>query len=361
MTYRLGFAMAQVAGHATHSRNLRRVADADDSIEATWSEIAYHRPGGWVERVAGRLGKGQALRPVVDMFNGLGSASFDAILVNTPLVGLYPQRILDAPMMVDFDSTPALLAQMEEYDRPERNGLAARAKGAVEDRFWERATLLQSWSEWAKASAVDDYGFSADRIIVNPPGVDLDLWRPRSHSDVVGRSQRILFVGGDFQRKGGEDLLEWFRRSRPGNAELHIITREHVASVDGVTVHHDLEPNSGALVELYQASDLFVLPTRAECFGIATVEAMACGLPVVVGDVGASSEIVEHGANGFLVPPKDTDALGDAITRILDEDAARQRMAARSRKIAETKFDLRRNATRTMTTLKALADGRTPA
>lgn len=358
MTYNLGFAMAQVAGHTTQFRNLRSAASADPTIEATWCEIAYHRTDGRIERVTDRLGKGQSLRPVVDMFGGLGRADVDAILVNTPLVGLYPKRILDAPIMIDFDVTPLQLAAMNEYERAAPVGFAGRIRSRVQQRLWDRVVLFQAWSEWAKESAVNDYGLSAERIMVNPPGVDLGLWTPSvtAREERPSRPHRILFVGGDFRRKGGDVLMEWFQRSRPRDVELHIVTHEHVPPVDGVSVHHDMTANSARLIELYQNCDVFVLPTRAECFGIATVEAMASGLPVVVGDVGATSEIVDHGGNGYLVRPGDIDEFGDAISKILDDDALRQRMAERSRAIAEAKFSLDANAATTLSALKGLVD-----
>ena len=67
---------------------------------------------------------------------------------------------------------------------------------------------------------------------------------------------------------------------------------------------HRAEANSPLLRQLYADADLFVMPTRAEAFGIVTVEAMASGLPVIVGDVGGGRSIVDHGKTGWLIPPR---------------------------------------------------------
>ena len=165
----------------------------------------------------------------------------------------------------------------------------------------------------------------------------------------------VLFVGGDFMRKGGDLLVDWFRTTRPADTELHLVTSKAVEPTPGIVVHADLTPNSRRLVDLYRHSDVFALPTRAECFGIATVEAMAVGLPVVVGDVGASSEIMEQGENGYLVRPGDAAELGDALTELLDDESQRRRMGRRSRSIAEHRFDVFSNATAMLDIMKRAA------
>src|SRR5206468_3105070 len=119
------------------------------------------------------------------------------------------------------------------------------------------------------------------------------LWRPptsepRQHNHVP----RILFVGGDFERKGGPLLLDWFRRAGRGRCELDVVTRAAVPSEPGVRIHRGIVGNSPEARSLFFAADVFVLPSLGECFGIASVEAMAAGLPVVTTDVGGSRDIV---------------------------------------------------------------------
>lgn len=354
MTYRIGFVMAQVAGHVTHARNLRRVVASNDRIDATWCEIAYHRDGGSIERMADIVGRGMALRPLVELRRELRGRRFDAMLVNTSAADVHQRPFLSTPTMVDFDATPLQLSRMPEYGRSLGSRPVASVRRHRKARLWNGVERLQAWSAWAKASAVEDYGVDPDRILVNPPGVDLALWSPGpiERSERPGPS-RILFVGGDFERKGGDVLLEWYRRARPRDVELHLVTRDPVEATTGVTVHADVTPNSARLVELYRSCDVFVLPSRAECFGIATVEAMATGLPVVVTDAGASGEIVQHGRNGYVVGAGRSDELGDAVSHVLRDRGGC--MGVASRAIAMERFRLETNADRTFAELERLA------
>lgn len=354
-TPRLGFVAAQVAGHVTNYRNLRRIAESDPDIEPVFVEIPYHREGGSIERFADRVGRGMILRPLVELWR-VDDRRFDAMFLNSNGAEFFPWRFHRTPTMYDFDATPVQLDAMPEYDRSLGSAPVRRTKEWLTANLWDGLARLQAWSEWAKASAVEDYGISPEKVVVNPPGVDLELWspgasQPSSDSDV----RRILFVGGDFRRKGGHVLLDWFRRSARPDVELHLVTREPVDATPGVHVYDSLQPNSAELLELYRTADVFALPTTAECFGISTVEAMASGLPVVVTTVAASPEIVDDGENGYLVPPDDSGALGSALERLLDDADLRRRMGIRSRSIAEERFDLGARARQTVASLKEIA------
>ncbi len=150
-------------------------------------------------------------------------------------------------------------------------------------------------------------------------------------------------------------LLEWHRGQNPERCELHIVTREAVEPGPGVFVYRDIQPNSDRLQRLYQTSDLFVLSSLGECFGIATVEAMGAGLPVIASDVGGTADIIEHGSNGFIVPGGDAAKLHSSIAAIMDNADLRRQMAAKSRALAEERFDLSINAKRTFEHLRGLA------
>ncbi len=358
----VGFLMDQVAGHITNYRNLRSVTDGDVSIEADWCEVHYYRAGGAIERVRERFLPfvptyltGNA-RGAFELRQGLRRRTHDVIFTNTSVAILFSRRFARTPTMYDFDSTPKQLDDMAAYTLKRDPKPIEKLKRCLMTRLFHSATLLQAWSRWAKQSAIDDYGIDEAKIIINPPGVDLDIWRPPAQQpDHTARPRRVLFVGNDFERKGGDLLLEWYRTQRPDEVELHLVTREPVASGPGIAVYHDLPPNGADLVHLYGSCDVFVLPSRGECFGIATVEAMATGLPVIASDVGGTADIVEPGRNGFIVGAGRADELSTALASILADEPRRLAMGRQSRILAEQRFDLETNGRRTLRELKRIA------
>ncbi len=359
--FRIAFVLDQVAGHVTNAQNLRRVLEDDDEIDPVWGEINYVKEGGRIERAHDHLRwlpshPFGVARGVVEQRRVLTQRPVDAIMTNTSIAHYQVGPLRRTPTLFDFDSTPVQLDRMGGYADPD-SGATAWAKLRLMRRLFHSVDINHAWSHWAQQSVIDDYGVDPNTVVVNPPGVDLARWTTHGRSpSTPGEPSRVLFVGGDFERKGGHDLLAWHASLAPGTVDLDIVTREDVSAQPGVKVHHGLQPNSAELMELYRRADVFVLPSHGECFGIATVEAMACGIPVVVSDVGGTADIVDPGENGYIVPAHDAPALGRAIEQILADPAMAAHMGRHGRSIAEERFDVSRNAKRTLELLKQLAD-----
>lgn len=363
MTYRIGFVMDQIAGHVTNYYNLRAVASSDSTIEADWYEIYYEKQGGKIEQIRNLLpfipsyvtGISRATWEIHKALRGY--QKYHALYTNASVAGFFNFVYRRIPTMIDFDSTPMQIDSMTAYTATPDPVPVAKLKWEMTRRMYQSATLLQVWSRWVKQSVVGDYGIDPAKIVINPPGVNLDYWRPHASlgKGEARRPLRVLFVGGDFRRKGGELLLEWYKGQDPRATELHVVTREPVEARPGVYVYHNMQPNTPELVQLYHEADLFVLPSLGECFGIATVEAMATGLPAIASNAGGTADIIEPGRNGFIVPVNDVSALGQAIESILGDAALRERMGVQSRVLAEERFDLTKNAQRTFGYLKQIA------
>ncbi|MDR1991088.1 MAG: N-acetyl-alpha-D-glucosaminyl L-malate synthase BshA [Acidobacteriaceae bacterium] len=92
------------------------------------------------------------------------------------------------------------------------------------------------------------------------------------------------------------------------------------------------------LVPLLSASDVFLLPSAQESFGLAALEAMACALPVVASRVGGLSELVDDGVSGFLHPPDDLAAMAESVCRLLTDAALYRAASAAARQTAEERF-----------------------
>ena len=105
----------------------------------------------------------------------------------------------------------------------------------------------------------------ADKITVIPPGVNVHEWRRPTPRVPHANPVKILFVGGDLERKGGLVLLEAFRALRHLGLELHLVTKDRLAPEPGVFVYNNLEANSQPLKDLYHTCDIFALPTFGDC------------------------------------------------------------------------------------------------
>jgi N-acetyl-alpha-D-glucosaminyl L-malate synthase BshA len=94
------------------------------------------------------------------------------------------------------------------------------------------------------------------------------------------------------------------------------------------------------LTEALRGSDVFVLPSETESFGLAALEAMACGVPVVASAVGGLAEVINHGETGFLAPLGDVDGMAARVALLLDDPALHARMSAAARQRAATLFQV---------------------
>jgi glycosyltransferase involved in cell wall biosynthesis len=264
------------------------------------------------------------------------------------------------PIVVSLDATPLNLDSVGAgYDhRPDGSGPLSRLKLGWYRSLFRRAAALTTWNQWARDSLVRDYQVDASKITVIPPVVELPPWRPIQPRETTGRPARLLFVGGNFKRKGGHVLLDAFRDVLSGRCELDVVTDGEVPGAAGlVRVHRGLTPDDPRLRRLFDEADVFVLPTLSDCMPVAIIEAMASGLPVVATDVGAIREEVEHGETGLLVPPGDAGALALAVRSLLDDPDRRRAFGVGGRRRAERLFDGGRNYRSLVDLLKRCADG----
>ena len=180
---------------------------------------------------------------------------------------------------------------------------------------------------------------------------------PAAHDGAL----HVLFVGGDLERKGGDQLIEVvqeLRASRPTAADeivLDLVTRADVPGVPGVRVHRGLTPNSPALIALFHRADVFALPTKADCLGLALLEAGAAGLPLVSTAIAGSSEIVADGVTGLVVPPGDAVALGRALATLADDPELRRRLGSGAATRVASSFEATTNTRRLVELMAAVA------
>jgi glycosyltransferase involved in cell wall biosynthesis len=156
----------------------------------------------------------------------------------------------------------------------------------------------------------------------------------------------VLFVGRLLKEKGVDTLMDAFASARKADDSLTLVIAgdgprradcEHLAASDaGADVRFLGFVQQDELPRLYAAADLFVLPSLVEPWGVVVNEAMAAALPVVLSEqVGAAADLVEEGANGFVIPAGDAGALAEKITDVLSDEERRKAMGERSREIID--------------------------
>lgn len=294
----VAFAHEEHLGHRTYAENLRAAAGEHADIDISWVPVQYGSIPSPVDRLPLPAPVRSALAGRREVRHGLRRAEVDVHMFNTQVPAALGGRLARSrPYIVITDVTPV------QYDRM-ADGYGHRADHPGPTRWWKHrvnrrvfagARWCVGWSRWAAASFVDDYGVDPARVAVIPPGVDTERWcPPAARSEHEGT--RILFVGGELTRKGG-DLLIASMAELPDDVELRLVTRTPVAPTDRVHVFDDLVPNDPRLIELYRTSDVFAIPSRAETFGIAAAEALLSGGgPVVTTTTGGVPEAVGHAA-----------------------------------------------------------------
>lgn len=365
MNDRLIFVMEQGLGHVVHTLNLERALGEQTVGEGTVVRVRPGQTDGVTPLPFTRnwsIQMSWAARCALRTLPAAGEAK--AVFVHTQVAALLLKSIMArVPSVISLDATPLGFDSMAEAYRHDRQSAPLEwIKLQANRRALRNASGIVTWSRWAKKSVVSDYGIPSERVHAISPGVVMSDFRVGQRR-LTSNPVRLLFVGGDFQRKGGPDL-EAAMRLLGGIAELDVVTsqQEHpTPGAPGIRFHHGVAPNSPELHRLYAQADVFVLPSRGDCTPLVIAEAMASGLPVVATDVGALPELVSHGSNGLVVPAQSPRELAEALRSLVSDIDMRRRMGIASRAIAEADHDAIKNWKRIFALLEDVAAERSAA
>ncbi len=252
------------------------------------------------------------------------SGSYD-LIVQLQTLCSPRSRSVSAPYVIYTDNTMALTQRVYPAFAPLSSRMV-RDWLAFEAQVCQQAEAVFTFSEFARRSVIEDYSCSPDRVFavgaganqVNSSCSEKDYSRPR-----------VLFVGRPFKPKGGEILLEAWRRvsAQIPEAELIIVGPKRNPVPDSrraVTWLGRLD--RAELAVQYRAASVFVLPSMFDGWGHVFVEAMGHGLPCIGTDCCAMPEIIEHEVSGLLVPRGEPEPLADAVIKLLTDTATAARM-----------------------------------
>ena len=230
----------------------------------------------------------------------------------------------------------------------------------IERKLAKKTTRIIACSESVKDHLIDKVGVPPNKIKLICNSVDTKLFKPVEDRALVREQirkkfhiKKESFLGGiiaHLSRQKGHNLLldaipevlkkvPNFHLLIVGGGALHdslVLQAEKLGIMDHVTfagVQDDI-------VSILNALDIFIMPSRWEGFGIAAIEAMACGIPVIVSYVGGLKEIVADRDNGLVISYPNPETIAKAIVRLATDDEFRARLAARGLETVREKFDV---------------------
>lgn len=248
-------------------------------------------------------------------------------------------------------SAPVLLSVWgsDVYDFPRRNWVFA---WLVRGNLASAAHLAST----SKAMAVVTRQYAPGRSIsITPFGVDTDVFAPAPTAGELGKI-RIGTVKAMYAKYGIDDLIKAFGlvSSNHPNAELHLYgdgpdvpDLKHLTVDLGIeqrVVFHGAVPHNRVPDALNKMDIFAALSTLdSESFGVAIIEAEACGLPVVVSDVDGPAEVVEDGVTGFVVARSAPQEAAQAFEKLIDDEDLRRRMGRAGREHVEADYSWQRS------------------
>jgi len=272
------------------------------------------------------------------------------------------RRSWGAPVVHMFHTLGAMKNHVARGAEEQESG----QRVAIERRLMDQADAIVAATALDRDQMVQHYGADADRVRVVPCGVDLARFQPRDLAaaraalDLPPPPHRLALLVGRIEPLKGIDTLiralALLQQRRPEwrgalsalvvggdgegararwNAEQRRLDalRAELGVADAVRFL-GARPHE-QLPLLYAAADVVTMPSHYESFGMAALEGLACGRPVVATAAGGPALIVEDGRSGLLTPPGDHTALADHLERLLADDAGRAEMGALARLRAE--------------------------
>ena len=253
----------------------------------------------------------------------------------------------------------------DEYEQAKNNGYLS-FRGRIANNFMHRlaklesemahdATLIVTISEYSLKKIKEHYQVDASKVRIVPNGVAIEKFKPLEDTQAAKQNfeltnqPTVLFVGSLIPRKGLTFLVEAARKVVKekqttqflivGEGPLHSQLTKMLASAN-LTAHFRFlgKVSDDLLPSVYNCADVFVLPSIQEGQGIVLLEAQACGKPVVAFDLGGINEAVHNGVTGLLVPLGNTEALANALLKLLDDESLRVRMGVSGRRFVSDFF-----------------------
>ncbi len=218
---------------------------------------------------------------------------------------------------------------------------------ATEKRALQNCSLSLYPSQWAVNSVINSYGINPQKLLVLPFGANMDVY-PENKPKIKSKICNLLFIGVDWEGKGGSIAVDCLHELvKIGvDATLTIVgckipeqfLNEKITNY--VFLNKNIPEQAAKLEKLFQQSDIFILPTRIDAYGLVFCEASAYGIPSFGTDTGGVGGALREGVNGCLMPNHATGKeYAKKITELFSNDERYYKMSKSSRKLFEEQLN----------------------
>ena len=215
-------------------------------------------------------------------------------------------------------------------------------------------------SNLTKDIFLQEYPINPDKVAVINPGIDLSDYAQHNKDSVRNDIRRelginiadpvIIFASMNFEIKGLDDILFSLAKLKAQNHKFKLIVagkgniRKYTKMAEEAQIISDIiftgPVNKEYLIRMYLASDLYIMLSKFDTFGMVVLEAMAAGLPVIISSNVGAKDLVQENKNGFIVNnTSDTDYIAAKIALLLDENIRRPLAAAACHTAAQNTWD----------------------
>jgi Glycosyltransferase len=215
-------------------------------------------------------------------------------------------------------------------------------------------------SSLTKDIFLQEYQVNPDKVSVINPGVDLNDYAQRNKDSVRNTIRRelginiadpvILFASMNFEIKGLDDVLFSLAKLKAQNRKFKLIVagkgniKKYTKMAKEAQINSDIiftgPVNKEKLIRMYLASDLYIMLSKFDTFGMVVLEAMAAGLPVIISSNVGAKDLVQEDKNGFIVSnTSDTEYIATKIALLLDENIRRPLAEAAYQTAAQNTWD----------------------
>ena len=339
-----------------------------DLVKAGNDVVAVSSPGPWMAGVRAiegvkvievpmerRISPFKDLRSLCRLYNVIRTERPDIVHSFTPKAGLL------AMMAAKLAGIKVRVHTFTGLVFPTAEGLKKRLLMTTDKFTCSCATNIIAEGQGVRKDLIDAGITKKDVRVLghgNIRGIDLAYYDHTPEVMELADKLRVpdvftfLFVGRVVRDKGIIELVQAFERISSDNQAVRLVlVGPFENDVDPVPedIRHRIGENPAIittgeltgidLLAWYAASDCFVLPSYREGFPNTVIEAGAMGLPSIVTDINGSREIITDGINGLIVPPKDADALYNAMCKILDDNCFRESVASVCREMIASRFE----------------------